>query len=112
MIKKIIYFILALAGLLIISYLLQPIKKGKGFDTTIKYELVKDWLHFPKVLQLGNPTGISIDTNQNIVVFHRADREWPLLGSMPDNPIKSKTILVIDKDNGKLITSWGDNLFI
>lgn len=112
MIKKFIYLILGLAGLLIICYFLQPITKGNGFDTTTKYELVKNWLDLPKDLKLGNPTGISIDTNQNIVVFHRADREWALLGAMPDSPIKSKTILIIDKDNGKLITSWGDNLFI
>ena len=112
MIKKSLYIIFALAGLLIISYILQPIKKGKGFDTTTKYELVKNWLDLPKELTLGNPTGISIDTNQNIVVFHRADREWSLLSSMPDKPIQSKTILIINKDNGKLINSWGSNLFI
>lgn len=112
MIKKFIYLIFVLAGLLIICYILQPIKKGKGLDTTTKYELVKNWLDLPKELKLGNPTGISIDTNQNIVIFHRVDREWSLFGSMPENPIESKTILIIDKDNGKLITSWGDNLFI
>jgi peptidylamidoglycolate lyase len=112
MFKKSIYFIISLAGLLVVCYFLQPIKKGKGFDTTTKYELVNNWPDLPKELRLGNPTGISIDTNQNIVVFHRADREWPLIGSMPDSPIQSKTILIINKDNGKLISSWGDNLFI
>lgn len=111
MIKKSIYFLSGAAGLLLICYLLQPIK-GNGYDTTTKYELVKNWPDLPKELRLGNPTGISIDTNQNIVVFHRAGREWPLFGSMPDETIQSKTILVIDKDNGKLINSWGDNLFI
>ncbi len=72
MLKKIIYFTLVLVGLLIASYFLQPIKKGSGLDTTTKYELVKNWLDLPKELILGNPTGIGIDTNQNIVVFHRA----------------------------------------
>ncbi|MBX3252722.1 MAG: hypothetical protein KF862_01175 [Chitinophagaceae bacterium] len=112
MFKKFIYLILGVAGLLFICYFLQPIKKGKGLDTTTKYEIVRNWLDLPKSLKLGNPTGIGIDTNQNIVVFHRADREWSLFGSMPDSPIKSKTILIINKDNGKLISSWGDNLFI
>jgi len=112
MIKKFIYFILCVVGLLLAYYFLQPIKKGKGLDTKTKYELVKNWLDLPKDLKLGNPTGISIDTNQNIVVFHRADREWEFLSSMPDKPIKNKTILIINKDNGKLINSWGDNLFI
>ena len=78
----------------------------------IKYEFVKNWLDLPKDLKLGNPTGICIDSNQNIVVFHRADREWSLIGSMPDKPIRSKPILIIDKDTGKLLESWGDNLFI
>lgn len=110
--KKFTYFLLGIAVLILICYFLQPIKKGKGLDTTIKYELVKNWLDLPKVLKLGNPTGISIDTNQNIVVFHRADREWSLFGAMPANPIKSKTILIVNKDNGKLINSWGDDLFI
>ena len=112
MFKKLIYLILITSGLLLVCYFLQPIKKGKGLDTKIKYELVKDWLDLPLDLKLGNPTGISIDTNQNIVVFNRADRKWALLGAMPDSLIKSKTILIIDKDNGKLISSWGDNLFI
>jgi len=112
MIKKILYFIIVLAGLIIVSYFLQPIKKGKGLDPTTKYELVSNWLDLPKDFKLGNPTGIGIDTNQNIIVFHRADREWSLFGSIPDEPIISKTILVIDKERGKLLDSWGDNLFI
>jgi peptidylamidoglycolate lyase len=62
--------------------------------------------------KLGNPTGIGIDTNENIVVFHRAERVWPVFGSMPDIPIQGKTVLIINKDNGKLINSWGDNLFV
>jgi peptidylamidoglycolate lyase len=110
--RKVIYFLLLLAGLLIASYYLQPLKKGRGLDTIIKYELVKEWPDLPANLKLGNPTGIGIDTNQNIVIFHRAGREWPLLGSMPASSIQNKTILIVDKDNGKLIDSWGNNLFI
>lgn len=112
MIRKFTYLILGATGLLLVCYFLQPIKKGKGLDTTTKYEFVKNWLDLPKDLKLGNPTGISIDTNQNIVVFHRADREWEFFSSMPVKPIQSKTILIINKENGKLINSWGDNLFI
>lgn len=112
MIKKIIYAILVLAALLGIAYFLQPIKKGSGLDSSVKYELVKNWPNLPEALILGNPTGIGIDTNQNIVVFHRANRDWPLFGSMPDNPIQHKTILIINNDNGEVVESWGDNLFI
>jgi peptidylamidoglycolate lyase len=110
--RILLYAILILTILLFCFYIFHDKKIGKGYNTAIKYKLVKDWLKLPDSIMLGNPTGISIDINQNIVVFHRADRKWSLLGSMPDKPIQSKTILIIDKDNGTLINSWGDNLFI
>lgn len=110
--RKVFYSVFALSGLLIACYYFQPRKRGKGIDVSTKYELVKDWLQLPGNSKLGNPTGIGIDTNQNIVIFHRADREWPLIGFIPNTYIKSKTILILDKENGKIIDSWGDNLFI
>lgn len=47
-------------------------------DSLIHYELVKDWPALPDSFILGNPTSIGVDTHQNIFVFHRADRKWPL----------------------------------
>jgi peptidylamidoglycolate lyase len=110
--KKIIYLLLILAISLVALYIFQDKKLGKGNDTTSKYELVKDWLKLPDNLTLGNPTGIGIDNNQNIFIFHRANREWSLLSSMPDTYIQEKTILLVDKESGKILNSWGANLFI
>ncbi|HRI20973.1 MAG TPA: hypothetical protein PLA68_08460, partial [Panacibacter sp.] len=111
--KKIIYSLLIVAVLFTVYYQYsQSSKKGAGIDMHTKYELVKGWPRLPPGLRLGNPTGIGIDTNQNIVIFHRADREWPLNDSMPATNIQSKTILIVDKENGKLIDSWGSDLFI
>jgi peptidylamidoglycolate lyase len=111
-IKKIIYLISILAISLVALYIFQDKKIGKGNNITIKYELVKDWLKLSYNFTLGNPTGIGIDTNQNICIFHRANRKWSLLSSMPDTYIKEKTILLIDKESGKILNSWGGNLFI
>ena len=112
MIKKLIYSFLLLVGIMLIAYIFQPLKKGVGFDAATSYELVKNWPPLPKGLKIGNPTGIGIDTSQNIVVFHRAGREWSFTSSMPTTPIGDKTILIIDKDNGRLISSWGDHFFL
>jgi peptidylamidoglycolate lyase len=112
MIKKIAGVLVILAAIVLGCYWLQGGKTGVGIDTSIRYEPVAEWPDLPKDLKLGNPTGIDVDTDQNIVVFHRADRKWPLLGAMPKEPIDSKTILIIDKDNGKLINSWGNGLFV
>src|SRR5215204_3973761 len=99
MLRKIIYTLVILSTLLLSAYFLQPLKKGKGLDTTTRYELVNNWPKLPNDLKLGNPTGIDIDTNQNLIVFHRADRKWPLIGSMQDELITNKTILIINKEN-------------
>lgn len=53
-----------------------------------------------------------IDTNQHIFIFHRADRTWPPSGQMHDSYISSKTILMLDRDTGKILNSWGEGLFI
>jgi peptidylamidoglycolate lyase len=112
MLKKILYGTLIPAAGILLAYFIQPIKKGRGANLSTTYELVKDWPQLPAGITLGNPTGMCLDTNQNLVVFHRGDRTWPLLTSMPHQPIAGKTILIINKDNGTLINSWGADQFI
>jgi peptidylamidoglycolate lyase len=111
-IYKSIIFLLCLIALVALSYYLQPIKKGAGSNTAIHYKLLANWPSLPKGMHLGNPVGLGMDTNQNVVLFHRAGRTWPLLGSMPGERIQEATILVIGKDSGNLVSSWGQDLFI
>jgi peptidylamidoglycolate lyase len=61
---------------------------------------------------LGNPTGIGIDSDQNILVFHRANRTWTAESAMPVDRISSTTILMMDSISGKPIKSWGEDMFI
>jgi len=110
--KRIAYIILLLAAVIVVCYFLQPSKTGQGQDKSIVYKQEKYWPQLPSNFKLGNPTGLGIDTNQNIFVFHRADRTWPLLGAMPTTAISSNTILMLDRQSGKILNSWGSNLFI
>lgn len=112
LIQKLLYGILLFTILALLCYWLQPIKKGIGYDKSIHYEEVVNWPDLPKGFALGNPTGIGIDTDQHIIVFHRAGREWPLLGAIPKEKIHNNTILIIDKESGKLLGSWGSDLFV
>ena len=87
-------------------------KERKILNKTIKsdtYELVNDWPDLPKDFVLGMPTGIGIDTNNNIVVFHRAGRPWSF--PAPKEKIDKTTILTIDSKSGKILKSWGSDLF-
>ena len=110
--KKLFYFIAIFIVALFCSYIFQQRKIGKGYSTSVKYELVKDWLKLTDSMLLGNPTGIGIDTSQNIFIFHRASREWNFITPLPGSLIEEKTILMVDKESGKIINSWGANLFI
>jgi len=110
--RKVSYTVLVIIAVATASWYLQPMKKGKGTNASTKYELVNNWPQLPENFVLGNPTGIAIDTNQNIVVFHRAYRKWPLVGSLPQSFITDNTILILDKESGKILHSWGANLFI
>ncbi len=85
-------------------------KKSTANNNSYTYELVEDWPQLPADFILGNPTGIGVDSLQNIFVFHRAGRLWT--DPMPDSVISAKTIVVLDKNTGKIIDSWGENIFI
>ncbi|HEX2536092.1 MAG TPA: peptidyl-alpha-hydroxyglycine alpha-amidating lyase family protein, partial [Chitinophagaceae bacterium] len=112
MIKKFFYGLLILTLLLVAGYFVQPVKKGRGLDPTTEYTLVEHWPVIPDSLVLGNPVGLGIDTARNIVVLHRAERVWPLMGSMPHEPIRGKTVWIIDREKGTLLHSWGGHRFI
>ena len=83
--------------------------KGKTIVSDY-YELVKDWPKLPDGLVLGNPTGLGIDSEHNILVFHRASRVWQ--EPMPEDKIQENTILTLDKQTGEVLKSWGADLFI
>jgi sugar lactone lactonase YvrE len=74
------------------------------------YELVKDWPQLPNGYILSQVTGVGIDTSQNIFLIHRTGRQWT--EPFPDSFISSNTILMLDRQSGKIMNSWGANLFI
>jgi len=106
----IIAFFLVAAGLLLRWVYKTP--ATKAFNNGTHYKLVENWPQLPKGFVLGNPTGIGIDSHQNIVVFHRASREWPYIMPMPRSRIAENTVLILDRNSGKIIHSWGSNLFV
>ena len=75
-----------------------------------KYELVKDWPQLPIGYVLSQVTGVGVDSNQNIFLFHRTGRQWT--EPFPDSLISANTILMLDRETGKILNSWGANLFI
>ncbi len=79
-------------------------------NTQIHYQLVAGWPQLTKGYPLSQPTGIGIDTNDHIFVFHRAGRKWTT--PFPDSLISQNTVLELDNESGKIINAWGANYFI
>ncbi|MEO6729779.1 MAG: peptidyl-alpha-hydroxyglycine alpha-amidating lyase family protein [Ferruginibacter sp.] len=111
--KKGAFFLFVLFALLLNACDNKSYQHSKSpLRAKTEYQLVKNWPQLPAGFKLGNPVGIGIDLDQNIFVFHRADRQWPLLGKMPAWPISSKTIVLLHRQTGKILNSWGAGLFV
>lgn len=74
------------------------------------YELVTDWPNLQDDYQMGMATGLGIDSDNNIVVFHRAGRPWQY--PPPENKIEKNTILTLDNETGEILKNWGADLFL
>lgn len=82
-----------------------------------KYKAVDSWPD--RSVVLGQASGVDFDTAGNVVVFHRGDRVWDYHTFDARNnylqkekgPIKDDTVLIIDPKSGKLLHSWGKDMF-
>src|SRR5271166_4179249 len=77
--------------------------------TVTRYEEVKDWPNLPPGVQLGETAGVAIDVNGHVLIFHRPGRGFDL---KPTTKLTDPTVLEIDANTGKLISSWGANMFL
>ncbi|XP_010885832.2 peptidyl-glycine alpha-amidating monooxygenase B isoform X1 [Esox lucius] len=80
-------------------------------------EEVTDWPETP--LQLGQVSGLALDSSDNLVIFHRGDHRWGV-NSFDNNakyqqqllgPIQQSTILVVGPTKGNVLKASGRNMF-
>eukprot|EP00063_Salmo_salar_P026273 XP_014001108.1 PREDICTED: peptidyl-glycine alpha-amidating monooxygenase isoform X2 [Salmo salar] len=98
--------------------LLQPKREEEEvLDQEYHLEEVTDWPESP--LQLGQVSGLALDSDDNLVIFHRGDHQWGV--NSFDNsgkyqqqslgPIQQSTILVVDPVKGSVLKASGRNMF-
>uniref|UniRef100_A0A8C3R1W9 Peptidylglycine alpha-amidating monooxygenase n=1 Tax=Cyanoderma ruficeps TaxID=181631 RepID=A0A8C3R1W9_9PASS len=101
------------------SSLLQQAKKEEAeiLDQDFHIEEAVEWPGLD--LKLGQVSGLALDPENNLVVFHRGDHVWDE-NSFDSNfvyqqrglgPIEQSTILVLNPSNAKLLHSTGKSLF-
>uniref|UniRef100_A0A8C5HV87 Peptidylglycine alpha-amidating monooxygenase n=1 Tax=Gouania willdenowi TaxID=441366 RepID=A0A8C5HV87_GOUWI len=81
------------------------------------YQEAAGWPQSP--LQLGQVSGLAVDSNSNLVIFHRGDHSWRAdsFNSQAQyqqrslGPIQQSTILVVDPAKGNILKASGRNIF-
>ncbi|XP_074634773.1 peptidyl-glycine alpha-amidating monooxygenase A-like isoform X2 [Acropora palmata] len=68
--------------------------------------------------KLGQVTAVDIDKYGNVVIFHRGSRRWEIdsfdaneVFSNQKESIPEATVLTLDSKTGKIMNSWGQNMF-
>ncbi len=73
-----------------------------------RYLLAENWPQLQSEDALGQPSGLGMDSQGNLIVFHRA-------GADPDAAshltIPKNTIAKLEANSGKLLDAWGADLF-
>ena len=74
------------------------------------YVQVKNWPKLPANSKLGQVTGVAVGTQQQIYIFHRADRKWTT--PFPAETIRGHTLAAFNRQTGELISTLGEQKFI
>ena len=75
------------------------------------YHVVANWPNLPGAMKLGQVSGIDIDSEGNVYIFHRAERIWE--GEPIElKTIASPTVLVLNSETGEVISQWGTDTFV
>jgi peptidylamidoglycolate lyase len=74
------------------------------------YTVVPGWPVLPVGGELGQATGVGVDSMNRVWVFHRAGRTWS--EPFPRDPIPRTTIAAFDAETGRTIKILGQNRFI
>jgi peptidylamidoglycolate lyase len=88
---------------------------GRRYPPTIRaaalerYEEVKDWPKLPPSLHLGEVGGVAVDVNGHVFFFHRPGRGFDVKAT---EKLSEPAVLEVDGETGRLIASWGANMFL
>ncbi|XP_051764680.1 peptidylglycine alpha-amidating monooxygenase isoform X4 [Ctenopharyngodon idella] len=95
----------------------QPKREEEVLDQGAHLVEVSDW---PEVeLQLGQVSGLALNSNGDLIIFHRGDHIWGresfnmkgIYQQKDLGPIQQPTIVVVDQVKGQVLRASGRNMF-
>ena len=104
-----LHFVPVAAGFMLLVTWLSAGRRDASAATLTRYEEVRNWPSLPPDVKLGETAGVAVDVNGHVLVFHRPGRGFDLAAK---TKLIEPTVLEIDATTGKLISSWGANMFM
>ncbi len=74
------------------------------------YKVVHGWPKLPENFELGQVSGVEVDSHDHVWLFHRAGRAF--LAERATEPIDYQTILCLNSETGEMVTSFGETMFM
>jgi len=87
-----------------------PLPPKLPHPTAPHHKLVPDWPRLPKDHVLGLCSGVGVDAQNRVFVFHRSGRSWTT--PFPKDPISEPTLSILKAESGELLASWGAQRFV
>lgn len=75
------------------------------------YRVVHGWPELPEGRVLGAVSGVGVDAQGKVFVFHRNQRSWPATDELLTTTIAGAAVTVFDPNSGKVLAEWGQNTF-
>lgn len=98
-----------LLAILTLSTILVPAGFAAPPSPPVSYRVAHGWPDLPDGRVLGSAAGVAVNSEQEVLVFHRANRVWS--EPLPLTPIALPTVAVFDSRTGRFLREWGANLF-
>ncbi|XP_029940275.1 peptidyl-glycine alpha-amidating monooxygenase A isoform X6 [Salarias fasciatus] len=101
-------------------------QKEEVVDTSKAEQVLDQDFHFEQVagwpqsrLDLGQVSGLALDSDSNLVIFHRGDHRWEMTSFNMEaqylqralGPIQQSAILVVDPATGRILKASGRDMF-
>ncbi len=107
LITAVLLFLAIAFGLIwaVAKYVATPAPTGEA------YQLMSSWPSLPDGIEIGQVSGVGVDSGGEVFVYHRAEKVWEG-EELALELIPSSTVFVLDADTGDLMDQWGAETFV
>ncbi|MEM9809699.1 MAG: peptidyl-alpha-hydroxyglycine alpha-amidating lyase family protein [Pseudomonadota bacterium] len=95
----------------IMAALLALMACGEKASGPVGYALDPDWPLVPQGIDMGEVSGVAVDSEGYLFAFHRAGRTMDE-AALEAGPIAADTILKLDPESGQVLARFGAGLFV